>query len=86
MLMPGSSGRGADVMVVSAPASHLIGQALVSSDALLHDSEAKDKLREKVVAAGGDPDLVPEKSRDLCLGLLGRMPRRRLKRSSRLPR
>ena len=53
----------------SAPASHLIGQALVSADALLHDSEAKDKLRERVVAAGGDPSLVPDKISRVVLGL-----------------
>jgi hypothetical protein len=35
-------------MVVSAPASHLIGQALVSSDALLHDSEAKESFAKRL--------------------------------------
>lgn len=53
----------------SAPASHLIGQALVSADALLHDSEAKDKVREKVVAAGGDPSLVPDKVSRVVLAM-----------------
>jgi uncharacterized protein (TIGR04141 family) len=51
----------------SSAASHLIAQALVSTDALLYDQEARRELRIRVEAAGGDsaslPDR-PEPSRD----------------------
>ena len=53
----------------SAPASHLLAQALVSADALLHDEEARTKLRELVEAEGGDPGTVPQKVHTLVLGL-----------------
>lgn len=53
----------------SAPASHLLAQALVSADALLHDEEARTKLRELVKAEGGDPATVSEKLRTVVLGL-----------------
>lgn len=36
----------------SAAASHLIGQALVSADALLYDDEAREAFRQRVVDAG----------------------------------
>jgi len=38
----------------SAAASHLLAQALVSADALCHDSEARAKLRERISEEGGD--------------------------------
>lgn len=53
----------------SEPASHHIAQALVSADALLYDAEAKKKMREKVVAEGRDPDLVPDKIARVVLGM-----------------
>lgn len=53
----------------SAPASHLISQALVSTDALLHDEDARTKLRELVTAEGGDPASVPQKVHTVILGL-----------------
>jgi uncharacterized protein (TIGR04141 family) len=53
----------------SAPASHLLAQALVSTDALLHDEDARAKLRELVVAEGGRPDSVPERVHTLVLVL-----------------
>lgn len=53
----------------SAPASHLLAQALVSTDALLHDENARAKLRELVVAEGGRPESVPEKVHALVLVL-----------------
>ncbi|MFL6137383.1 MAG: DUF6119 family protein [Frankiaceae bacterium] len=53
----------------SAPASHLLAQALVSADALLHDAEARDKLRAKVTERGGDPSWVPDTPRRVVLGM-----------------
>lgn len=53
----------------SAPASHLLAQALVSTDALLHDEEARTKLRELVKAEGGNPTSVSDKVRTVVLGL-----------------
>ncbi|WP_336924189.1 DUF6119 family protein [Aquipuribacter sp. SD81] len=53
----------------SAPASHLLAQALVSTDALLHDDEARAKLRDLVEAEGGDVATVSEKVRTVVLGL-----------------
>lgn len=53
----------------SAPASHLLAQALVSADALLHDEDARTKLRELVEAEGGSPASVPEKVHTVVLVL-----------------
>lgn len=39
----------------STAASHLLAQALVSADALCNDEQARQKLRERIRAAGGDP-------------------------------
>lgn len=39
----------------SAPASHLLGQALVSALAIRNDAETRTKLRASITAAGGDP-------------------------------
>ena len=44
----------------SSAVSHLIGQALVATDALRHDNEARQELRELVARAGGDPSWLPE--------------------------
>jgi len=38
----------------SAAASHLLAQALVSTDALCNDKQARDELRAEIVARGGD--------------------------------
>ncbi len=61
----------------SAPASHLLAQALVSTEALLYDEEARAQLRELVAAEGGDPASVPEKIHTVVLGLAH--PTRQLK-------
>lgn len=53
----------------SAAASHLIGQALVSADALLYDDEARDAFRGRVSEAGGDPDNIPDRIRTVVLGV-----------------
>lgn len=53
----------------SAPASHLLAQALVSADALLYDEDARAKFRAKVVAAGGDPASIPDKVQRVVLGV-----------------
>jgi uncharacterized protein (TIGR04141 family) len=53
----------------SSPASHLLAQALVAADALLHDEDARAKFREKVVAAGGDPSSIPDKVQRVVLGV-----------------
>lgn len=53
----------------SSPASHLLGQALVAADALLHDEDARAKFRAKVVAAGGHPQSVPDKVERVVLGV-----------------
>lgn len=39
----------------STAASHLLAQALVSADALCNDEQARQKLRERIEDAGGDP-------------------------------
>lgn len=46
----------------STAASHLLAQALVSAEALCNDEQARQKLRDRITAAGGDPGglgLVP---------------------------
>jgi uncharacterized protein (TIGR04141 family) len=45
----------------SAPASHLFAQGHNSAHALLYDSEAREKLKERVAGAGGNADIVPDK-------------------------
>jgi uncharacterized protein (TIGR04141 family) len=45
----------------SAPASHLFAQGANSAHALSADEEAREKFRERVAAAGGDPDRVGNK-------------------------
>ncbi|OBA51126.1 hypothetical protein A5789_28045 [Nocardia sp. 852002-51101_SCH5132738] len=39
----------------SAPASHLLAQALVSTEVLTHDKKARTDLRRRIREAGGDP-------------------------------
>jgi uncharacterized protein (TIGR04141 family) len=59
----------------SAAASHLLAQALVSTDALLYDEQAVAKFREKVAQAGGNLDHLPTKPARVVLGIArkGRM-------------
>lgn len=53
----------------SAPASHLLAQALVSADALSYDEEAREELRKRVRVSGGNPDQVRAPIRTLVLGI-----------------
>ena len=53
----------------SFPASHLVAQVAVAADALRHDNEAREKLREVIVAAGGDGDWVPTRLKSIVLGM-----------------
>jgi uncharacterized protein (TIGR04141 family) len=53
----------------SSPASHLLAQALVSADALLHDEQARSKLRDLVTAKGGDPSMVKDRTPTVILGM-----------------
>jgi uncharacterized protein (TIGR04141 family) len=53
----------------SAAASHLVAQALVSTEALLFDEDARTKLRAKIAAAGGDPGWLAERPTAVALGL-----------------
>ncbi|MER7433966.1 DUF6119 family protein [Pseudonocardia alni] len=53
----------------SAAGSHLIGQALVSADALLYDEQARAALRARVIERGGDPDHLPDRVHTVVLGL-----------------
>lgn len=53
----------------SASASHLIAQATVATQALLYDNEARQKLREKIVEAGGSVDLLPDRPKSVVLGI-----------------
>lgn len=50
-------------------ASHLIAQAYVSTQALLHDNEAYQKLRERVGEKGGNTDLLPDRPTSVVLGI-----------------
>lgn len=56
----------------SSAASHLIGQALVATDALRHDNEARQQLREVVSREGGDPAWVPNRLHSVVLGMARR--------------
>lgn len=53
----------------SAAASHLIAQALVSADALCHDSQARAKLRERIAELGGDPNELKAKPARVVLAM-----------------
>ena len=50
-------------------ASHLIAQAYVSTQALLHDNEAYQKLREIVGEKGGNTDRLPDRPTSVVLGI-----------------
>ena len=51
----------------SSAASHLIGQTLVATDALRHDNEARQQLRDVVSEAGGDVNWVPDRLSSVVL-------------------
>lgn len=53
----------------SAPASHLLAQALVSTDALLHDQQARAAFVSRVEELGGTADDVPQRVERVVLGL-----------------
>jgi uncharacterized protein (TIGR04141 family) len=53
----------------SAPASHLFAQGHNSAHALMHDNEARQKLKERVVEAGGNADVVLDKPRALVFAV-----------------
>ena len=56
----------------SSAASHLLAQTVVAADALRHDNEAREKLRELVVDAGGDRCWVPTRIQSIVLGMARR--------------
>ena len=58
----------------SSTASHLVAQAAVATDALRHDNEAREKLREVVVAAGGAVGWIPTRPRSVVLGMARSKP------------
>ncbi|MDF0529580.1 TIGR04141 family sporadically distributed protein [Tsukamurella sp. 8F] len=53
----------------SAPASHLIAQALVSTDTLTYDDQAKKELRAKIKKKGGDGNTYPVKPKNVVIVL-----------------
>jgi uncharacterized protein (TIGR04141 family) len=53
----------------SAPASHLLAQALVSAEALLFDQSAQEQFRKKVGDRGWDPGQIPDKPQKVVLGV-----------------
>ena len=53
----------------SAPASHLLAQALVSTSALLDDESAQQQFREKVRERGWDPSGLPVRPAKVVLGV-----------------
>lgn len=53
----------------SSAASHQLAQALVSTDSLVLDEEARRKFREKVEQAGWNPDDLPRKPQRVVLGI-----------------
>jgi len=53
----------------STAASHLLAQALVSADALCNDEQARQKLRERIVRAGGDPGSLGDKPARVILAM-----------------
>lgn len=53
----------------STAASHLLAQALVSTDALLYDEQAVERFREKVAKAGWNPDDLRAKPARVVLGI-----------------
>ena len=53
----------------SGTASHLLAQALVSADALCNDEEAREKLRNLISDAGGDPKSLDMKPSRVILAM-----------------
>lgn len=53
----------------STAASHLFAQALVSADALCNDEQAREKLRERISEAGGDPSSLRTKPTRVVLAM-----------------
>lgn len=53
----------------SSAASHLIAQAVVATDALRYDNEARQRLRDVVVEAGGDTELIQDRPNSVVLGM-----------------
>lgn len=53
----------------STAASHLLAQALVSADALCNDQEARQKLRQRISAEGGDPSMLGMKPARVILAM-----------------
>lgn len=53
----------------SGPASHLLAQALVSADALLHDEQARAKFRAIVERSGGDVSRIATPIKSVILGV-----------------
>jgi uncharacterized protein (TIGR04141 family) len=51
----------------SSAASHLIAQALVSADALCNDAEAREAVRERINAAGGDASALGTRPKRVIL-------------------
>lgn len=54
--------------------SHLIGQALVATDTLRHDSKARQQLRDVVPSAGSDPSWLPKRIGFVTLGMARAQP------------
>nr|WP_269813500.1 DUF6119 family protein [Ornithinimicrobium sediminis] len=53
----------------STAASHLLAQALVSADALCNDEQARQKLRERIIARDGDPSRLGIKPTRVILAM-----------------
>ncbi len=53
----------------SSAASHLFAQALVSADALCNDVEARQKLRDRIFAGGGDSGTFGSKPTRVILAM-----------------
>ncbi len=53
----------------SSAVSHLIAQALVSTDALRHDNEARQKLRALTTDAGGNASWLPDRLNSVMLAM-----------------
>ena len=58
----------------SSAVSHLIAQALVSTDALRHDNEARQQLRKLTTDAGGDPSWLPDRLSSVMLAMARHKP------------
>ncbi len=58
----------------SSLASHLIAQAVVATDALRYDKEARTKLRKVVVQAGGSVDWIPDRPTSVVLAMARARP------------